>query len=110
ELFGVPPVYVAAYGDLEAFDRSRITEPFGYIVRPYGARDLYITIEMALYRRRTESRFKQSERWLAALLHATADTVIAVSTAARVLFMSPAAEELPGWGREGALGRGVPGI
>ena len=110
ELFGVPPVYLAAYGDLGTFDRARITEPFGYIVRPFGARDLYITIEMALYRRRTESRFKQSERWLAALLHATADAVIAVSTAGLVLFMSPAAEELTGWRREAALGEDITAI
>ena len=110
ELFGVPPVYLAAYGDLGTFDRARTTEPFGYIVRPFGARDLYITIEMALYRRRTESRFKQSERWLAALLHATADAVIAVSTAGLVLFMSPAAEELTGWRREAALGEDITAI
>ena len=110
ELFGVPPVYLAAHGDQETFDRARITEPFGYIVRPFDARDLYITIEMALYRRRTESRFKQSERWLAALLHATADAVIAVSTAGLVLFMSPAAEELTGWRREAALGEDITAI
>jgi PAS domain S-box-containing protein len=110
EIFGVPPVYLAAYGDRETFDRARITEPFGYIVRPFDARDLYITIEMALYRRRTESRFKQSERWLAALLHATADAVIAVSTAGLVLFMSPAAEDLTGWRLEAALGEDITAI
>ena len=97
ELFGVPPVYLAAHGDQETFDRARITEPFGYIVRPFDARDLYITIEMALYRRRTESRLKQS-------------AVIAVSTAGLVLFMSPAAEELTGWRREAALGEDITAI
>jgi PAS domain S-box-containing protein len=65
---------------------------------------------MALYRRRTELRFKQSERWLAAPLHATADAVIAVSTAGLVLFMSPAAEELTGWRLEAALGEDITAI
>lgn len=55
----VPIIYLTAYADAETLQRAKITEPFGYIIKPYQERDLHITIEMALYKHRLESQLKQ---------------------------------------------------
>ncbi len=55
----LPIVYLTAYADAETLQRAKITEPFGYIIKPYQERDLHITIEMALYKHRLDSQLKQ---------------------------------------------------
>jgi PAS domain S-box-containing protein len=105
ELFDIPPIYLTAYTDPGTLRRARITEPYGYIVKPYDERELHSTIEMALYRHKAESKLRQAEQWLAAVLDHTADAAMGASKAGLVMFINPAAERLTGWTREAAIGR-----
>lgn len=57
----IPVVYVTAYTDEALLQRAKITEPFGYLVKPYGERELRTTIEMALYRDKMERQLRESE-------------------------------------------------
>jgi CheY-like chemotaxis protein len=52
--FNIPVIYITAYADEEMLERAKITEPFGYIVKPIEDRDLHISIEMALYKHKME--------------------------------------------------------
>lgn len=65
ETVDVPIVYLTAYSDEEILERARLTEPFGYMVKPFERRELVSTIEMALYKheKMTEkaNRFKKLE-------------------------------------------------
>ena len=54
ERFDVPVVYLTAYSDNNILERAKITEPFGYIIKPFDEKDLYSSIEVALHRQRTE--------------------------------------------------------
>ena len=49
--------------------RARITEPYGYIVKPFAERELEITISIALYRHQID---KEKDRLLTDLQHALA--------------------------------------
>jgi len=60
----IPVVYLTAYADPETLGRAKITEPFGYIVKPFQDFTLNSAIEMALYKHRMESRLRRSERLL----------------------------------------------
>ncbi len=46
----VPVVYLTAYADEDTLKRARITEPFGYVLKPFEERELRTVIEMALYK------------------------------------------------------------
>lgn len=48
--FSIPVIYLTAYSDDKVLDRAKVTEPYGYIVKPFKAIDLRSNIEMALYR------------------------------------------------------------
>ncbi|MGH7930174.1 MAG: response regulator, partial [Candidatus Binatia bacterium] len=50
----IPIVYLTAYADEPTLQRAKITEPYGYVLKPFQTRDLQITIEMALYKHRME--------------------------------------------------------
>jgi CheY-like chemotaxis protein len=58
KLYQIPFIYLTAHTDLETLHRAKITEPQGYIVKPFTQRDLVITIGMALYKHKMEMKLK----------------------------------------------------
>ncbi len=105
--FDIPVVYLTAFGDENTLQRAKVTEPFGYILKPFKERELYIAIEIALYKHETESKLKRIERWLATTLKSIGDAVIATDTQGRINFMNPVAELLTGWKQEEAVGKNL---
>lgn len=103
--FGVPVIYLTAFADPATLQRARITEPFGYLLKPFEERELHIVIEMALQRHDLQRRLQESERWLAATLRSLGDTIIATDAQWHIRFMNPAAEQLTGWSAPEAAGR-----
>lgn len=69
----VPVVYLTAYTDDEILERTKVTQPFGYIVKPCEDRELYSTIEMALYKHKMEKKLKESEARYRAISELTSD-------------------------------------
>lgn len=92
--FDIPIVYVTAYADEKTLRRAKITEPYGYILKPFGRREIHSNIEMALHKHNIEKKLRQSERWLAATLESIGDAVIACDLKGRIVFMNPVAEAL----------------
>jgi PAS domain S-box-containing protein len=102
---GTPVIYLTAYADEATLQRAKITEPYGYILKPFEERELHTTIEMALYKHRMEKRLKESERWLATTLKSIGDAVIATDAQGCIKFMNPIAETLTGWKQREAWGK-----
>ena len=46
----IPVIYLTAYSDEEVLERARMTEPYGYIIKPFKKSELNANIEMALYK------------------------------------------------------------
>src|SRR5512136_2513299 len=90
----IPVIYLTAYADSDTLARAKITEPFGYIVKPFQDITLKSAIEMALYKHMMESRLRHSEQWLATILRSVGDAVIATDSRGAVSFMNPVAEKL----------------
>lgn len=102
--YNIPVVYLTAHTDHHTFQRAKVTEPFGYIIKPFHEGDLHITIEMALYKHKMERKLAQSERWLATTLTSIGDAVIATDAKGAIIFMNPAAEALTNWQQAEAIG------
>lgn len=64
--YDVPVVYLTAYADAATMQRARISQPFGYMIKPFEDRELTVTIEIALYRHAIERRLRESEAQLRA--------------------------------------------
>ncbi len=103
----LPVVYLTAFSDSDTLQRAKITEPFGYILKPYEDKDLQTAIEIGLYKHKMDRRLRENEQWLAATLGSIGDGVIATDEQGRVRFMNALAEQLTGWAHADALGRGV---
>lgn len=92
--YRLPVIYLTAFADTKTLDRAKMTEPFGYILKPFEDRELNSTIEMALYRHQMDKRLQENERWLDTILHSIGDAVIATDAFGRISFMNPVAEAL----------------
>ena len=103
--FNIPVIYLTAYADENTLKRAKITEPFGYIVKPFEERELRTNIEIALYKHRMERKLRESELWLATTLKSIGDGVITTDSRERVTFMNRVAEALTGWKQEDAVGK-----
>src|SRR5207247_1216769 len=103
--YSIPIVYLTAYEDDKTLKRAKVTEPLGYILKPFEERYLRSSIEMALYKHAMENKLKESERWLATILKSVGDGVIVTDSESRVTFMNPVAEYLTGWALKDAFGR-----
>ena len=101
----VPIIYLTAYADETTLQRAKITEPFGYILKPFEERQLHSSIEMALYKARMERQLRTQEHWLATTLQSISDGVIATDTHGYVTLMNPQSEALTGWRQHQAAGK-----
>src|SRR5688572_13382810 len=55
---GIPIVYLTAHADEATLRRAKITQPFGYVVKPFDQRDLHAAVELALHRHRTQATLR----------------------------------------------------
>jgi len=110
ESLGIPVVYLTAYTDERTLQRAKMTEPFGYLLKPFEERELQTTIEMALYKSKMDKKFKERGRWLSTILNSIGDAIIATDQTGRVAFMNPVAERLTGWTETEALNKSLPEV
>ena len=52
--FNVPVVYLTAHASQDVLGRAKMTDPFGYIVKPFGEKELRAVIEMAIHKYETD--------------------------------------------------------
>ena len=59
--YHIPVVFLTALSDKDTIQRAKITEPFGYVTKPFEDREIFTVIEMALYKHGIEMKLRQSE-------------------------------------------------
>ncbi|MEA5515497.1 ATP-binding protein [Nodularia sp. UHCC 0506] len=107
EQLDIPVVFLTAYGDDKTLQRAKLTQPFGYVVKPFTSKDLRIAVEIGLLKHQLEQDLRESRDKLATLLNSMSDAVIATDEQAKVTFMNPAAELLTGWKQADVQGKDI---
>jgi len=62
--FNIPVVYLTAHADKHMLERAKVTEPFGYILKPFEDKELNSILEIALYKHRMERKLKETQQEL----------------------------------------------
>lgn len=101
----IPIVYLTAFADEATLQRAKVTQPYGYILKPFQERELHVIIEVSIYRHRAARQLREAEAWRHALIQCVGDAVLATSGDGRVKVLNPMAEALTGWKEQEAIGR-----
>lgn len=59
-----PIIYLTAYSDRDTMERAKLTEPFGYLLKPVREKELQSTIEMTLYKYGVEAKLREDQEEL----------------------------------------------
>ena len=104
---GIPVVYLTANADHPTVQRAKVTEPFGYVIKPFEERELHTAIEVALYKHKAEQTLKESEERYRLLVELSPEAIV-VQSDERIVYANPAAASLFGaTGVETLLGLAV---
>lgn len=102
ESYDVPVIFCTAYSNEDTLERAKVSEPYGYVLKPFDNRELEINIEIALYKHRVEKDLSDTKNRLDATLTNISDGVIAADAEGHILLINPMAEKITGWSREKA--------
>ena len=64
ERLDIPVIYLTGLTGDQITERAKITEPFGYILKPFQERELHTVIEIALYRHMMERKLEEKDEVL----------------------------------------------
>lgn len=87
-------IFMSSNVDTPVLKRARITSPVGYLIKPFQDKELFVTIETAIYRQSLEKRSDSIQRWLNAIIRNTSDALITTNERDEVLFLNARAEQL----------------
>jgi PAS domain S-box-containing protein len=64
DLYKIPVVYLTAFGEDSILQRAKVTEPYGYIIKPFREKDLQIAIELSIYKNHVDENLRLQQRKL----------------------------------------------
>ena len=105
EQFDIPVVYLTAHSDASVLQRAQVTEPYGYLLKPFEEHELRVTIEMALSSHRLKKQLKESEARYRELADSITDVFFAMDRDLRCSYWNKASEQLTGLSAQEAIGK-----
>jgi AmiR/NasT family two-component response regulator len=60
--YDVPVVFLTALSNTAIIERAKLTNPYGYILKPFQEREIQIVIEMAVYKHQAEKQLRDRQR------------------------------------------------
>ena len=57
--FNIPIIFLTGFLNSHLLENAKLSDPFGYLLKPFNERELYSAIEMALYKSKMERSQKQ---------------------------------------------------
>ena len=101
----IPVVFLTAYADDATIERAKKVEPYGFIIKPFENKDLYSSIEIAIYKHKMEQKLRENEAWLSTTLKSIGDAVITTNLNGNITFINQVAESLTGWKSQNAINK-----
>ena len=92
----VPVIYLTAYSDAETLEQAQLTEPYGYVLKPFDERSLHAIIQMSLLKHRRTRTMRENGWWMSAVAESMMEAVVICDPKGYIKFANPASETLLG--------------
>ena len=91
----IPVIYLTAYSEESKVNRALLTEPYGYIIKPFDRNELKYTIELAIYKNKMEMELKIREEKYRRLAENSKDMIYVMSIPdGNYQYVNPAVEKI----------------
>ena len=87
--YRLPVVFLTAFNADEVIARAKLTEPYGYILKPFSERELRTTLEMALYKYKMELQLREREFQIAQTFEISPISVALLSLEGNIIRINP---------------------
>ncbi len=94
--YNVPVIYLTAYSDQRTLNEAKLTAPYGYISKPFEDKELYSSIEMALYKFQLDQALKDAKLKIEKLHHIAIELATCESNASIFKTTAKALKEIFG--------------
>lgn len=105
--YQIPFIFLTAFSDKTTLERAKLTEPYGYIIKPFEEDDIRTAIEIAFYKYTKDLEMQNKGNRFAAALESLEVAVIITDANEKVIFMNKMAETLTGCLKQEALGKDI---
>ena len=103
----VPVIYLTAFADTTIMGKAKVTQPYGYILKPYQERELHTIIEISLYKHRLDRQLKESEERYRRIVETANEGIWSIDADGRTLFVNRQMADLLGCSPDDIAGRPV---
>ncbi|WP_052374118.1 PAS domain S-box protein [Methanobacterium sp. SMA-27] len=100
----IPVIYLTAHSEESTIERAKLTEPYGYIIKPYDRIELKYAIELAIYKNKLKNKLKDSETKYRTLFNQASDGILLME-GDKFIECNDRALEIYGTNREQLIGK-----
>jgi len=109
--FDIPVIYITAYSGEKTIEAAKLTEPYGYMIKPIDEKELLIAIEIALnkYRekKKMEKALHESENRYRKLIDNMNEGIILLDEKGIISFVNDKFLEIKGYTQDEIIGHSV---
>ncbi len=105
--FECPIIYLSGRVDDSTFERSKMTDPFAFLIKPFKPRELVNSIEMALYKFQTDKIIKNNEQRVLTTFDSIGEGLIVTDKKAQIKMINPLAEKILGKNSSLIIGKNI---
>lgn len=98
-----PVIYLTAFPDVKVLERAKITEPFGFLIKPFNEKELHTSIEIALYKFKLEKKLRESEERYRQIISSISEGYYETNIQGRYTFFNDSFCRMTGYSREELL-------
>lgn len=97
----IPLIYLTAHSERSTVKDAKLTEPYGYLIKPYDSLELKFAIELALFKNESEIKLKESEKKFRYILENSLEAAYRRNLDAHEYdYLSPVIEQILGYSAE----------
>ncbi len=105
--YNIPIIFLTAYADMATIESIKNSAPYGYILKPFEAKELYAAIEIALIKHKSEVKLKESKAQFESIFLGNPEPCVYLDNDFNVIDINPRFEEFFGFSLEEIKGKKI---